>query len=126
VDDLIEVAQSSGTTVLISAHQPLTDHPGLRQLRIDNGRLDELERDAIRPSRETYEMLIELAPTVRARDLDQIVSTPGVTMDLVRQPENVLVLRSTGAQADRVLAAAIAQGWSVRSVQRRDRSEPSA
>jgi ABC-type multidrug transport system ATPase subunit len=116
LDELTREAQAGGTAVLMSAHRPMSEKPGLRQLRIDGGSLGEIERDDATTLRYTYEMMVELAPTLRAHDHGQVTSIPGVASGLLRQPDNILVLRTSDAQIDHVLTAAIALGWSVRSV----------
>jgi ABC-type multidrug transport system ATPase subunit len=117
--ELTSEAQSGGTAVLISSHYAFPERAAQRQLRIHNGQLTELPDNEAPGVRSAGAMEVELVPTERARDRERIASLPGVSHARLGQPQEVLVLLTDHAHIDRVLTAAIAQGWSVRSVRGR-------
>lgn len=114
--ELTSEAQSGGTAVLISSHHALPEGASQRQLRIHNGQLSEIGRDDAPGVPSAGVMEVELVPTERAQDREQITSLPGVSQARFGQPQEVLVLLTDYQHIDRVLSAAITQGWSVRSV----------
>jgi len=114
--DYTEEAQCSGTAVLISSHQVVPEQQGVRQLRIGGGQLVEIFHNGASRFSHTPAMEIELSPSEGAQDREEVAAIPGVTSACVGQLDGVLVLITDQTHIDRVLAAAIALGWSVRSV----------
>ncbi len=113
---LTNEAQSDGTAVLVSSHGSLLQQSGLRQLRIQGGRLSELHQDEAPAASSLRAMTVELFATDRASDLQEIAAIPGVTHARFEERPGRLVLRTDHRQIDGVLIEAIARGWSVRSV----------
>lgn len=113
---LTNEAQSSGTALLLSSHHPFPEQAGLRQLRIQDGRLAEIRRDATQVATDTGVMEVTLLATDRASDRQRVATIPGVRHARLEQSESRLVLLTDRRQIDDVLLEAIAQGWSVRSV----------
>jgi ABC-type multidrug transport system ATPase subunit len=112
--ELTDEALSGGTAVLMSTHHAGPEQAGVRQLRIGGGQLSEVGLGQVSSSRSTREM--ELLPTERARDREEVASIPGVVSARPQQPQGVLVLLTDHLHIDRVLTTAIALGWSVQSV----------
>ncbi len=114
--ELTSAAQSGGTAVLISSHHVFPEQAAQRQLRIHNGQLTEISHDEAPGALSPGVMEVELVPTEGALDPEQVAALPGVSQARLGQPQGVLVLLTDHLHIDRVLTAAIAQGWSVRSV----------
>lgn len=114
--ELTNEAESGGTAVLVSSHHAFPEQVGVRQLRIHDGRLAEIRLDEDPKPAIVRGMVVELHPTDRVFDRQRIVSLPGVAQADLEQPRGVLVLLTDHLHVDGVLTAAIAQGWSVRSV----------
>ena len=119
--ELTNEAQSRGTAVLISSHHALPKEAGLRQLRIHDGQLAEIRHSEAPVAAGERWTEIELVPTERVLDREQVGFIPGVSSACLRQPPGVLVLFTDHLHIDRVLTTAIAQGWSVRSVREESR-----
>ena len=113
--ELTSEAQSGGTAVLISSHHALPEQAAQRQLRIHDGQLTEISHDATERAASAGVMEVELVPTERVLDQERVASLPGVSQARLGQPQGSLVLLTDHRHIDRVLTAAIAQGWSVRS-----------
>lgn len=114
--ELTREAQSGGTAVLISSHHVFPEQVAQRQLRIHSGRLTEISHDETPGAPSAGVVEVVLVPTERALDRIQIASLPGVSHARLGQPRGILVLFTDRLQIDSVLTAAIAHGWSVRSV----------
>ena len=114
--ELTSEAQSGGAAVLISSHHVFQGQAAQRQLRLHNGQLTEISHDEAPGTPSEGVMEVELVSTERALDREQIASLPGVSQARLGQRQGVLVLLTDHQHIDRVLTAAIAQGWSVRSV----------
>ena len=114
--ELTSEAQSGGTAVLISSHHVFPEQVAQRQLRIHSGQLTEIGHDETPGAPSAGVVEVELVPTERALDRIQIASLPGVSHARLGQPQGILVLFTDRLQIDGVLTAAIAHGWSVRSV----------
>jgi ABC-2 type transport system ATP-binding protein len=113
--ELAREAQAGGTAVLLSAHHVDLERSAVRRFRLEDGRLAEVARDDGRNAARGRPMQVELVRTERAQDHDQVASMPGVASARL-QDGVVLVVDTDDTQIDRVLTAAIALGWSVRSV----------
>ena len=114
--ELTNEAQSSGTAVLVSSHHSFPEQAGLRQLRIRDGQLAEIRRDATQVATDAGGMEVALLATDRASDLQRVAAIPGVWHARLEQSQGRLVLLTDRLQIDGVLMEVIAQGWSVRSV----------
>src|ERR1700733_8996692 len=113
---LTNEAQSNGTALLLSSHHPFPEQAGLRQLRIQDGRLAEIRRDAPPVATNTGVMEVALVATERASNRQRVAAIPGVRNARLEPSEGRVVLLTDRRQIDGVLLEAIAQGWSVRSV----------
>jgi ABC-2 type transport system ATP-binding protein len=114
--ELTTEAQAAGTAVLLSSHRPFSQQTGLRQLRIENGRLSELGMSESSGAAQTGVVEIQLQATDRASDRRSLAAIPGVLQAPFSAPPDLVVLVTDQVQTDRVLIEAIGQGWSVRSV----------
>lgn len=118
--ELTNEAREGSTAVLVSSHHAFPEQ-GLRQLRIHDGQLAEIRHDEESEAASGRVMEVELLPTERALDRQQIASLPGVSQTRLGYPRGSLVLLTDHLHIDSVLTAAITQGWSVRSVHARPR-----
>jgi ABC-type multidrug transport system ATPase subunit len=114
--ELTNEAQSSGTAVLVSSHHSFPEQAGLRQLRIQDGRLAEIGRDATEVATDAGVMEVALLATDRASDRQRVAAIPGVWHARLEQSQGRLVFLTDRLWIDGVLMEVIAQGWSVRSV----------
>jgi ABC-2 type transport system ATP-binding protein len=114
--ELTSEAQSGGTAVLISSHHVQPEQAGQIQLGIHDGQLAEIRHDWTLRGVTAGALEVELVPTERALDRERVASLSGVSLARFEQSKGVLVLLTNQLHIDRVLTAAIAQGWSVRSV----------
>jgi ABC-2 type transport system ATP-binding protein len=116
LSELTNEAQSNGTAVLLSSHRAVPRQPALRQLRIEDGHLEpssDLDTD---PEEHTRAMEVRLAATDGVAARQGLAAIPGVARARLEEPSGLVVLLTDHLQIDGVLLAAIAQGWSVRSV----------
>ncbi len=116
LNELTAEAESGSTAVLISSHRSGPEHSGVRQFRIDGGQLAQVVHAEVSRSPSMRAMQVELFPTEKAQDREQVASIPGVASARLQQSSGVLVLLTDHLHIDRVLTTAIALGWSVQSV----------
>ena len=120
--ELTSEAQLGGTAVLVSSHRAFPEQAAVRQLRIHDGQLAEIRHDEAPGAASVRVMEVELLPTERASDREQVASIPGVSQARLGQTQGVVVILTDHLHVDGVLTASIAQGWSVRSVRAESRA----
>ena len=121
LEELIREAQWGGAAVITSRHQAVPEEAGLHQLRIGGGQLTEIRDERVPSVPPGWVMEVELVPSAHATDQERIVALPGVATSRLDGQRGVLLLTTDDLHIDPVLTAAIAQGWSVRSVSPRHR-----
>jgi len=115
--DLVDEARRNGAAVLISAHRSDVFGTADRTQRIDDGRLHE-GTEARRPApAEVAAMRVTLAPRNADADAAALGDLGGVRSVNAKADASVTLVVDR-SETDRVIAAAIATGWSVRTVQR--------
>jgi ABC-2 type transport system ATP-binding protein len=123
--ELIGEAGSRGTAVIMSRHEVVPEEAGQQQLRIGGGRLAEIRDEEVPRASAGWVMEVELLPSMHATDHECIVVLPGVAAARLDRQRGLLMVTTDNLHIDPVLTAAIAQGWSVRSVSPRRRAEGS-
>jgi ABC-2 type transport system ATP-binding protein len=116
LEDLMQEARSTGTALLVSSHRFLPRQPGLRQLRIERGRLVEVDLKEGSEETDAGVMEIRLRATEDASDGYRLVSISGVSHARVDPQFGPVLLMTDRAHIDSVLLEVIARGWSVCSV----------
>ena len=117
--ELTSEAQSGGTAVLISSHHVLPEQAGQRQLRIHDGQLAEIHHDEATGAARAGVVEVELVPTRRRWIENRSPPSPESRTGSARAATEAFWCSSPiTCKSIVVLTAAIAQGWSVRSVRR--------
>jgi len=115
--DLVDDARTKGAAVVISAHSDDVFGAADRTRRLDAARLyEDAEATPAAPT-DAPAMRVTLVPRCSARDVAGLEKLVGVR-SISRKRDASVTLVVERSETDRVIAAAIASGWSVRGVQR--------